>query len=332
MLLVFLRSRTSWSKLLIWDLPHRPVSCCVSVLQCLGRAGKRRKARGNHKRWKHVFKLNVFKYKRKHNENEEIHSDISSVGTDPGQHYFTWITLAYHCSLRLPMGCRTDNTFSSSLSSVFRHVFEFYNVSTLHFTHSLILLIYISCIVDLVCVFFFKFVLKQICGFTGAQPVLTAQSSMTVVTLATVVYDPINAPAADPKNQLELTLVRDTATLWHAFKAHSFPIGCQAAATFYSVGQAQVNPQIAAAVDLTLQGELINAAIDPELHPDLRSANAWILDLAGQSLRFCRVSLHVAGFIRFLELWNYEDWIGLIGFSETWERKQDLNLSDLWLC
>ena len=135
MLLVFLRSRTSWSKLLIWDLPHRPVSCCVSVLQCLGRAGKRRKARGNHKRWKHVFKLNVFKHKRKHNENEEIHSDISSVGTDPGKHYFTWITLAYHCSLRLPMGCRTDNTFSSSLSSVFRHVFDFYNVSILHIAY-----------------------------------------------------------------------------------------------------------------------------------------------------------------------------------------------------
>ena len=53
-------------------------------------------------------------------------------------------------------------------------------------------------------------------------------------------------------------------------------------ASVKTLGQ-QVNPQIAAAVDLTLQGELINAAIDPELHPDLRSANAWILDLAGQS-------------------------------------------------
>jgi len=90
-----------------------------------------------------------------------------------------------------------------------------------------------------------------------------------------------------------------------------------------------VNPQIAAAVDLTLQGELINAAIDPELHPDLRSANAWILDLGGQSPCFCRFSLHVPGFIRFLELWIWLNWIDRL-FWDMRERKQDLNLSELW--
>ncbi|CAK9082646.1 DNA-directed RNA polymerase subunit beta [Durusdinium trenchii] len=83
---------------------------------------------------------------------------------------------------------------------------------------------------------------EWVIGAGRGQPTLSAESP---VTLATVVYDPINAPAADPKNQLELTLV---------------------------------NPQIAAGVDLTLRGELFNAAIDPELHPDWRSANSWILE------------------------------------------------------
>ena len=92
-----------------------------------------------------------------------------------------------------------------------------------------------------------------------------------------------------------------------------------------------MNPQIAAAVDLTLQGELINAAIDPELHPDLRSANAWILDLGGQSPCFCRFSLHVllVGFIRFLLDWIWLNWIDWV-FWDMRERKQDLNLSELW--
>ena len=92
-----------------------------------------------------------------------------------------------------------------------------------------------------------------------------------------------------------------------------------------------MNPQIAAAVDLTLQGELINAAIDPELHPDLRSANAWILDLGGQSPGFCRFSLHVllVGFIRFLLDWIWLNWIDWV-FWDMRERKQDLNLSELW--
>ena len=58
----------------------------------------------------------------------------------------------------------------------------------------------------------------------------------------------------------------------------SFPVAFSDGIPVLFCSGCQVNPQIDAAVDLTLQGEIVNAAIDPELHPDLRSANAWMLD------------------------------------------------------
>ena len=73
-LLVFLRSRTSWSKLLIWDLPHRPVSRCVSVLQCLGRETPE----STRKPWKMETRFHIKRFQTW--ENIMKHSDISSVG------------------------------------------------------------------------------------------------------------------------------------------------------------------------------------------------------------------------------------------------------------
>ena len=236
-----------WS---FWDLGLPDRSCWfetfhtdqyhVAFPSCSAWAGKRRKARGNHGRWTHVFTLNVFKHEKtwwewrdtfRHFQRRQIQVSITSHGS--------------RLRITAPFGYQwvvgPTNTFSSSLSSVFCHVFEFYNVSILH---SFPLLIYISCIVDLVCVFLCTFVLKQSFGFTGAQPILTAQSSMTAVTLATVVYDPINAPAADPKNQLELTLVRDTA-------CHTSTRFC--VATRFCVTNSQLSQQAAIAANFPTQ-------------------------------------------------------------------------------
>lgn len=136
LLLVFLRSRTSWSKLLIWDLPHRPVSRCVSVLQCLGRETPE----SSRKPWKMETRFHIKRFQTWENIMKmKRYIQTFPASADPGKHYFTWITLAYHCSFRLPMGCRTD-----------KHLFIFVELRVLsrvwilqciHFTHNLTLLI-----------------------------------------------------------------------------------------------------------------------------------------------------------------------------------------------
>ncbi|CAJ1394124.1 unnamed protein product [Effrenium voratum] len=78
----------------------------------------------------------------------------------------------------------------------------------------------------------------------GGAP--TAEAAESPVNLASIVYDPIYAPVSEPKNQLELSLV---------------------------------NPSILAGTDIKVTGEIWNAAVDPELHPDLRSANVWMLEI-----------------------------------------------------
>lgn len=195
-------------------------------------------------------------------------------------------------------------------------------------------MIYISCIVDLVCVFLCTFVLKQIFGFTGAQPILTAQSSMTVVTLATVVYDPINAPAADPKNQLELTLVRDTAchtstrfcvATRFCVTSQAFPTGCHSCEFFYSAlmsSYVQLNSPVKLWVLRWIRRSRQqwiwrckeNSSTRPSIPSYIQTFAApmrgfWTL--GGQWPCFCRFSLHVllVGFIRFLLDWIWLNWI-----------------------
>ncbi|CAE8616418.1 unnamed protein product [Polarella glacialis] len=68
----------------------------------------------------------------------------------------------------------------------------------------------------------------------------------TAASIATLTYDQSYPPVVVPYNQIELTLI---------------------------------NPAMPAGSDITVQGTVVNAAIDAELNEDIRSANAWLVEL-----------------------------------------------------